>query len=214
MKLENGFFVLDTSDKSFEWFNYTSDTSTLINKVYGFTDVFSDMLFRKDSITEKMVKCQFDWGDHIIDLPFALSCFDYFMFRFSVESLEECDGRYEMWEQRLIISPDQLNNDSIILHEMIHLHESLLMTLPIFFHEAVIYCLYTDLLAKIPNLNSIIEDCTHLYNCMLMAEEGGLHDMLFLLKSFDIDLRFDWPLGTTYGYDMKDRIEHYLKEGK
>ena len=105
-------------------------------------------------------------------------------------------------------------NDSIILHEMIHLHESVLMTLPIFFHEAVIYCLYTDLLAKIPNLNSIIEDCTHLYNCMLMAEEGGLHDMLFLLKSFDIDLRFDWPLGTTYGYDMKERIEHYLKEGK
>lgn len=40
---------------------------------------------------------------------------------------------------------------------------------------------------------------------MLMAAQfGGVHDLLFLLKSFDLDLRMNYPLGTVFGYGMAD----------
>ncbi|WP_303820150.1 hypothetical protein [Ruminococcus flavefaciens] len=213
MKCENGIWEFDLSDKSSEWWEETPETQILIQKVGEFDtyNIFSDMTFQEGSLTEKMIKCHIirdgKGYESIIDLPPELSMFDYTMFRFSVEPLEECEGRYDIWSQRLTVTPENINNDSIILHEMIHLHESVLMALPIYYHEAVMYCLYSELSKKIPNLNYIIETSAHIYNCEDMAQIGGLHDMLFLLKSFDIDLRFGCALGTTYGYDMKEQIK-------
>ncbi|WP_024860068.1 hypothetical protein [Ruminococcus flavefaciens] len=208
MKCENGIFELDKSDKTKELWESSADTRKLYEKVGNFEDIFFDMIFQQGSLTEKMIRCQINGIDNVIDLPNELNYFMYCMFRFAVEPLEGCNGKYDIWEQKMFISPECLEEDSVILHEMIHLHESVLMTLPIYYHEAVMYCLLTDLSSKISNLNDILEICTHIFSCEQISEEGGLHDMLFLLKSLDIDLRFGWELGTTYGYDMIDSIKN------
>lgn len=66
-----------------------------------------------------------------------------------------------------------------------------------FYHDAVLYCLYRD-------LNERIEAHGHILNSSQIAKTGGVHDILFLLKSFDLDLKMGYKLGTVFGYGMTD----------
>ena len=40
--------------------------------------------------------------------------------------------------------------------------------------------------------------------------KGGLHDILFLLKSFDLDIRKRYPLGTVFSYGRQNEFQHYI----
>ena len=42
-----------------------------------------------------------------------------------------------------------------------------------------------------------------------LYEAGGLHDVLFLLKSFDLDIRKGYDLGTVFGYGRRDDLKAY-----
>ncbi len=143
------------------------------------------------------------WSDGQIPLPDELEYFSYSFFTYHERELgEDKLGQFNPLEFSLTVSPEGLNKDSVIMHEMIHLHEIVLDGLPLFYHDAVLWCLYKDLHKKILDLDDRIEAHGHILNSQSIAEVGGTHDILFLLKSFDLDIKKGYPLGTVFGYGM------------
>jgi hypothetical protein len=68
-------------------------------------------------------------------------------------------------------------------------------------HDVVLLCLYNDLKPKTPDPDRLIIEHAHLLTGVNITELGGRHDVLFLLKNYDLDLRHNLPLGTVCGYD-------------
>ena len=132
----------------------------LANRVIELGEFFDDMLFNVGSSTQDFVMCKMkmsgesDWIDSPVWLPDDLEYFDYCCFLYSVREFDDPDttGRFNCAEQELSISPFHLNNDAVILHEMIHLHEYVINELPLFYHDAIFVSLYNNLLNKIPDL--------------------------------------------------------------
>lgn len=172
--------------------------------------LFDDMLFSKGSITNQfiMVKAKNDageWVDRVGDLPPELNDFTYDWFDYYVADLDEgTAGCFKPDEQSITIDTEHVGDEPVILHEMIHLHEYVLNELPMFYHDSYFWCLYTDLRDKIPDLDERIRDYGHVHKENNLAELGGIHDLTFLLKSFDIDLRMGYKLGTVFGYGYDD----------
>lgn len=104
----------------------------------------------------------------------------------------------------LKVDPRHIDDDYVILHEMIHMHEFVLEIYPTYYHDAILYSLYHDLRSKIEDLDRRMERQGHIVMQEELAQFGGVHDLLFLLKSFDLDLRMNYPLGTVFGYGMAD----------
>ena len=55
---------------------------------------------------------------------------------------------------------------------------------------------------KISDLDQRIQAFTHLSDQQKLDAIGGCHDVLFLLKSYDLDLRMEYPLGKVLGYKV------------
>ena len=196
-------------DRAFDWYLTASpDEMRLQDKIDSFSDMFSDMIFQKGSSTFDYVRCQSkvngEWIDVTVPLPDQIEYFSYGYFTCHVEDLGDSAGRFNREDFSLTISPKYIDDDSVILHEMIHLHEFVIDLQPQFFHDAIFFCLYKDLSKKIPDLDERIEAHGHILNSSHIAKIGGTHDILFLLKSFDLDLRKGYKLGTVFGYGMVD----------
>ena len=232
MKMENVWDGIWLSEQA------TNEEKQLINKVEDFGDYFNDMLFDPDSITYDFIKCQVELQktgeseetgkpeetvelkDDEFPIPNELKCFSYNFFHFKVEEMMGCDGKFNHQEQALYISPmflerkedtedEKKKKDSIILHELIHLHEFVINDLPLFYHDTLYWVLYTDLKEKIPELDEIITRHAHILTESKFYSKGGLHDILFLLKSLDLDIKKGYPLGTVFDYDRVEALKNY-----
>jgi len=64
----------------------------------------------------------------------------------------------------------------------------------------------------IPQLDEIITRHAHILTGSTLYSSGGLHDILFLLKSFDLDIRQGYPLGTIFAYGKDDEFKGYSYE--
>ncbi len=85
----------------------------------------------------------------------------------------------------------------VLLHEMIHAFESILGRSQIEnYKQYVIIKLYEKLSKRIPNLRKMIATDMHRYM--------QVHSPLFMLKSFDLDLRLKQRLGTIYRYGREE----------
>lgn len=184
------------------WFDYygnaTDEERNLYMKVAEFGSMFKDMLFETEMEDEA----------ESLAVPEVLEYFDYTWFTYRVLELDSCDGYYDHSEQVLAIS-DKLSQDDyepMVLHEMIHLHEDVINEFPLYYHDILYWELYSDLKNKISNLDELILKDTSLYKSTDMYRDGGLHDILFLLKSYDLDLRKGYELGTVYGYGKREEI--------
>ena len=188
----------------------TPEEKRLVDKVRELGALFEDMLFAPDTSTYELIRCQSKledndiWVDDEIDLPDQLACFSYTFFLFKIEKQKRSYGFFDSSEQLLCIIPEKAEDDIVILHEMIHLHEFVLNDLPLYFHDMVNWALYKDLRNKILNLDDIITDHAHALNGNELYKTGGVHDILFLLKSFDLDIKKGFPLGTVFGYGRAD----------
>ena len=209
MKMDDSWYM------EWYWTQATPDEKRLIDKVGGFEHLFEDMLFQEGTSTYELLQCKSkphgsdEWIDDAIDPPDELNYFSYTFFHFKVEPLEGCDGVFSHADRTLTVTPEALENDSTILHEMIHLHEFVINDLPMYFHDMVYWALYKDLKKKIPELDDIITGHAHLLTGSTIYSSGGLHDILFLLKSFDLDIRMDYPLGTVFAYGRADDFKNY-----
>ncbi len=195
-----------------KWFDqiWTKEQEVLINLVCKNGKLFEDMLFSKDTISHMYIaiKSSCDdgktWRDDVVELPYELEYFSYSYFDFHVNDIEDnILGCFDAKEQSITIDPGHLHDEPTILHEMIHLHEFVLNELPMFYHDAYFYCLYKSLQSQITDLDARIEAHGHLLNENQLYMKGGLHDILFLLKSFDLDLKKGYRLGTIMGYGYK-----------
>lgn len=187
----------------------------LHDRLYELSEYFSDMLFEEGSPTGELLKCQSKLKDgslldDTIDIPDELKCFSYTYFKTKVEPIKNnCAGYFNLNEQLLCVSREYLKDDSILLHEMIHLHEHVLNVLPLFYHDTMIWTLYIDLEKKIKDLDEIISGHAHILSQQKLYSEGGLHDILFLLKSLDLDIKMGYSLGTVCGYEAKELLKNY-----
>lgn len=71
---------------------------------------------------------------------------------------------------------------------------------PTYLHDILFCCLYNELKTKVPDLDKRIVDYTHALRQQRITIEGGSHDLLFFLKSLDLDFRCGYKLGTVCGY--------------
>lgn len=200
-----------------EWFLHsaTQDEKRLYDKIISFGEFFDDMLFQEGTCTHDLIKCKIAYdNDELIDeeahVPDELHCFSYTWFHLKVEKLNgPYDGCFNSEKQELCICPEKVDDDLTILHEMIHLHEFVIDELPLYIHDMVLWALYQDLKQKIPQLDKLINSQAHMLIGSTLYHKGGLHDILFLLKSLDLDIRQNYPLGTVFSYGRTELFKQY-----
>lgn len=89
---------------------------------------------------------------------------------------------------------------TVLAHEMIHSYEHQLENLNPALKEYVLVRLYSRLSRDIPDLEARMEQHLEVTEHRSIENGGGRHGLLFLLKSYDIDLKMGEPLGTVFGY--------------
>ncbi len=198
----------------FQWYNYeaTPDDKALLNRVDELGKSFEDMCFRPGTSSYELTKYELKnsdgtWTETYDCLPGELEYFDYCTFIYKAEKPDDCDGYFSEVDSIFCVPPDA--KDYVVLHEMIHLHESVVDDLPLFWHDMLYWALYKDLRNKIPELDEIITRHAHMLNERDLYAMGGNHDILFLLKSFDLDIRMGYPLGTVFAYGRADDFKDY-----
>ena len=193
------------------FFKHSKKDDILFKKVleYEFT-YFDDMLFSVDSIVSEFVKYEYsnDKGNMFTSWADMEMSLDENYFCCYVKRLEDnVEGRTNFPKRMIIVDPKYLDNDSVILHEMIHAYECLINDRWSFYHDILTLCLYKDLISKIPDLDGRILAHTHVLNGDRISRDGGAHDILFFLKSLDLDLRCNFKLGTVCGYGRDQYLE-------
>lgn len=200
------------NEQSFQvWYQTaTKEDLTLFGRVEGFAHLFEDMIFSNGTPTHEFIRCQSkllgsdEWVDDEVPIPEEIEYFSYTFFTYHISNLDDFSGCFNRKDYSLSVDVSSIDDDSVVLHEMIHLHEFVINDLPMFYHDAVLYCLYRNLSSKIVDLDEKIEAHGHILNSSQIAETGGVHDILFLLKSFDLDLKMGYKLGTVFGYGLTD----------
>ncbi len=197
------------------YFNKASEQEKkLVDRIGDLGELFEDMLFDPDTNPYSLIRCQSmvkERNEWIVDeaqRPNELEYFSYTFFHYKVEPLDYCGGFFDRSRQLLCVPPGALEDDVTILHEMIHLHESVINDLPMFYHDMLYWALYQDLRTKIDGLDGAINDHAHILTGQQLYRNGGLHDILFLLKSFDLDIRKGYPMGTVFGYGRVDEFKY------
>lgn len=207
--------IHENGNNFFGWYNSEANDAdrVLCDRVSEFGGMyFQDMIFAPGTKPYDLVYMHFDNGDYE-SLSEEIEYFNYDFFRFKVEHQEDCEGSYNM--RTLVLTVEPGCDDSVILHEMIHLHEEFINEFPMFYHDMLLWSLYTDLREKISYLDELITEHAHMINQVdRIGSVGGVHDVLFLLKSFDLDLRMGYELGTVFGYEKEDEFRQFTNEHK
>ena len=176
---------------------------------YEADGLFDDMTFSPNSIVSKFVKYEYQneggkWISSWDDMKMALDD-EGNWFRYYVRELEPgVGGQANSKERTIVIDPKYAEDKTVILHELIHAHEYIVNERYMFYHDILTLCLYNDLKNKISDLDDRILDHTHIIHGTQISHQGGSHDILFFLKSLDLDLRLGCKLGTVCGY-RRDR---------
>lgn len=199
------------------WQSLSDAEMNIYNRMEQFSNYFDDMTFKKSSPTHELIsiKSKFqdcdEWHDDETTLPVQIELFSYSLFKVAIADLDDSYGQFEHETQTLTLDTKSVNDDSVLLHEMIHLHEYVLTDeiYTTMFTDAVFWGLYTSLREKIPSLDKIITAKLHILTAHGINSIGGNHSLLFLLKSFDIDIKMGYPLGTVYGYDLNNELQEY-----
>jgi len=108
---------------------------------------------------------------------------------------ETVEGTFDPSTNTITIHPSY-NDLWTLLHEMIHAYNSQLMYVQA---EILLVRLYNKLKEKIKNLDPVITAWAHCENQQLQDEYND-HAILFLLKSLDLDLRLNLPMGAIIGF--------------
>ena len=205
------------------WHESSEKERALWDKVAAMMyDYFEDMLFRRDSITEPFSRVQTlaakgdiysdeymdgEWEDEVLSLPDTLEYFSAENVRVSIDNLSQAKGMFHIRSEdgvpEIVISKNYIDDDTVIAHELIHLHETILEDSLPYACDIVFWALYQDLKTKIKNLDEIISRHLSLLNIRDINREGGKHDLLFFVKSLDLDLRLGKELGTVFDYGHK-----------
>ncbi len=115
-------------------------------------------------------------------------------------------GRCDPEKRVIEIDPQHRKDDTALLHEMIHAYEETISrTSEYVYLQYLSLRLYSKLARKIRRLPSIIDRHYFYFQD---------HSPFFFLKSLDLDLRLQKPLGTVLGYGTTKEITIIQKRKK
>lgn len=184
----------------YEWFlNRSPEESELYINILEYENLFfEDMAFQENSLCWNIYS--FIAGNYE-ELYLDIGCSKW-MYRFLiVENNPEFMGQCNSLERTLSITKGHIHDKKVILHEMIHVHENILDdTCYSVLRENLLIALYRKLSSRIADLDQRIAAHSELCSQMKVINSGGKHDLLFFLKSLDLDIRCNYPLGTVCGY--------------
>lgn len=201
----------------FDWYNFeaTEEEKRLHDYVSEYSgEYFSDFHFEPDSAVSDFVemKSSGDGGETWLDddpytPPHDIAYFEELVLSSLIYKVQpispDVAGSYNRVNHTLTISPDSMSKE-VILHELIHVYENVIDTLPKFYHDVLLYSLYRSLDNSVPDLHDRIVRHTHLYYGDTITAEGGNHDLLFFLKSLELDIKCGFKLGTVCGYGREE----------
>lgn len=208
---------MNNNQEFFNWYNFeaTTEEKTVVEKMGMFEELFSDMIFSSGTKTGDFLKCYTkpadseddNWIECETDIPEEMEYFSPTNYRIRVEPLPDgVGGQFNKLTKEITIIPQNINSDSIILHEMIHLYEDMIESQKPFYRDIIFFLLYKDLQQHIPDLDKYITDHGQIFNQQALEHIGGVHDILFFLKSLDLDLKQGYKLGTVFSYGMAEEL--------
>lgn len=174
----------------------TDEISNLHINTLMYEDLFDDMCIAKSSIMGKYLDTP---QGSLKEDTYHLSI-DAHYYKFIVTETTE-NGETDIFERTIKINPQFVDDKNIILHEMIHAHEHILSLVNPLLKETLIVELYKHLLLKFKDLDCIIYNHANISHNSDLAELGGYHGLLFMLKSLDLDFRCGNDPFTIFGYD-------------
>ena len=195
--------------KYHEWFkNKTEKEEDLELLILLQENLFSDMLFEKGSITGDYMLRN---GKHLTFEP-GLSIDEQY-FRFIVEDNAKHDAYIDVNTRKIVVDKKYIKDKPTILHEMLHAHEFILEKRKPLLKEIVLLALYKDLKPKLSQKNIDIDTWIFTHANIPHNEDlaaiGGEHDLLFFLKSIDLDIRCGFELLTVFSYDYKRNFKEF-----
>jgi hypothetical protein len=172
---------------------------------------FEDMTLQPGSILDDFMwrKVEYDSSNQEEDWIAPDMGLGHNGYTVKIDDLSDGDMAVCEDEPRVIKIDSKYADDKIVvLHEMIHAYVGLfregkpLMSL-ISIAELLLVRLYADLQIKIQDLDKRIINHQNMIDVEIFAQHGP-HDLLFFLKSLDLDLRLKLPLGSvcSYGRDI------------
>ena len=94
---------------------------------------------------------------------------------------------------------DEEEENIALLHSLIHYYEDKLNNVSYHYHDILVIALYRSLSRKVEDLDNLIIEYGRIQNIEHMDSDiHDEHDILFLLKSFDLDIKMDLEIGTIY----------------
>lgn len=195
--------IFSEPDDYSEWLKIASRRQrALLKKIYSMElKLFGDLLF-EEPLEEDLLD-----PDNAPLMSLDCESCPLQEIRISFEPNFEVEGIY--WKKLHHIVMKSENPFEAVIHEVLHAYEGYFEYRPRL-HDFWTIRLYSRLLLKISNLDKI---CISFVNVGVGfgTEMGNTHSILFLLKSLDIDLRLDIPLGTTFGYGLAEYISKLNK---
>lgn len=194
----------ELSEKYNQWWGSDEDEHKLYTRILQYeSGYFSDMRL-EDSDLEKYIMATDMCGNEcslgdLFDLHFDLESNFY---TYHIKQLDSCAALCDSEDCTITFDPEYASDETTVLHEMIHAHENIIdsMKRP-FIREIIFLHLYNRLKSEIPGLDDKITGHANILSGMDIYMKGGNHDILFYLKSLDLDLRCGYKLGTVCGYD-------------
>lgn len=215
-------WMMENQESFPEWYNNeaTDDDRKLCDLASTFDGLFDDFRFAPGTSTYNLLKIKAkkpgedEWIDDEYQLPEEIEWISSSSYRWKVEPSDEFSGRTSPDLHLITVTPENASDEITIIHEMIHLYEETINDHPEkIYHDMIMWALYKDLQGKVPHLDRIISYMALAFIQDQVARRGGAHDILFLLKSLDLDLRMGYRLGTLFSYGRTDDISE-IAEGR
>lgn len=185
----------------------SSDESSPYNSLYWKADhfieecsYFSDMEFDYDNPYCPFLLEYYENTDY--NTPSYANKFMPKLSNFRYEDLKgKIFSRYDRKNSIMILNKglDDEEESIGLLHSMIHYYEDKVNRISYHYHDILVIALYRSLSRKVEDLDDLIIEYGRIQNIEHMDSDiHDEHDILFLLKSFDLDIKMDLEIGTIY----------------
>lgn len=197
-----------TDDQWDEWMknDATSEEKEIYDIIWQHRHLFDDLTLQEGSSMFSIFEDD--------DRPDLQSFFHNLIVRVAEFKNPNLLAGYNQKYHIIQVSPKVKTEEYCFLHEMIHMFDKTYDRID-GLRDAVRWRLYYSLQDKINGLDQAILEFTKIRSLIRInrcPENPYLfqqkHDTLFLLKSFDLDMKMGYPFGTVLGYGYAEKFKY------
>ena len=187
------------------WSSMDQPTHNLLTQILTYeAEYFNDMLLKTPETSKYLEVLDNNGEQWNLFYDFNLSL-DAQKYTFHIKKLEDCAGIHDSSNNSITIDPAYLENKEVILHEMVHAYENILDTCVFSFVKEVVFLeLYKYLQQQNIEVDKRILAHTNMLSGIDITQRGGRHGVFFFLKTLELDIKCNLPLGTICGYDREN----------